>query len=281
MENLAARFTFTFIFIGTLVYFNSKNGGKRVDVLDKGTCLVDQTFELTASLNQYFMQNLVARDWVIMFNSWCFDLTTCALLFLFKFDRIPSTSFFLALIISAVTKSLTQQYLLTLERSAGFNYFYPGFYSLIVPYHDIQDFFYSGHMSTSAILIYHLHGLVKHHRSINVFYWLMWLWQTFKLAYIAIYMNALRTHYLIDFTSGFCMGIICSIFAEKLSFYLDVELCGRPAHRREFLYYQPCPRCGWANEKALDLIDINEKHVQALVFEQETYHLHMTVRKEI
>ena len=98
-----------------------------------------------------------------------------------------------------------------------------------MPYHDVLDFYYSGHMATTAIIIYTLHGLVKHHPKVRLFYILMWLWQTLKVCYILIYMTALQTHYFIDFTSGFCMGVLCAIAGEKLSYFIDVLVCGRPS----------------------------------------------------
>ena len=102
-------------------------------------------------------------------------------------------------------------------------------------------------MATAAILIFTLNGLVKHHPKITTFYVLMWLWQTFKVLYILIYMIALRTHYFIDFPSGFCFGILFAIIGEKLSYLIDVLVWGKPSTERNLLFHEPCPKCGWAN----------------------------------
>ena len=76
-------------------------------------------------------------------------------------------------------------------------------------------------------------------------------------------MTSLRTHYLIDYTSGFCFGILSCIAAEKLSYYSDVKIQGRRAQSRGFLYHKACPGCGWSQENPLNLIDHNEKKHQA------------------
>ena len=58
----------------------------------------------------------------------------------------------------------------------------------------------------------------------------------------------------------------CAIMlAEKLSYFFDVFIQGKPAHKRMLLKYDPCPACGWANPHALKLLDSAEKHVQGLV----------------
>lgn len=271
-DNLAARILFTTFFVIMLAIITGSNqGGKKIDFLPKDQCLQDLTFEWLSVANQYLLENLVLRNWVIMFNSMWLDVTVCLFLFLFKADKLPSLTFALALVITALTKTLTQQSLLTLGRQAGFNYYFPGFYATIVPYHDVLDFFYSGHMATAAIIICTLHSLVKHHPGVALFYWLMWLWQTFKLAYIWVYMTALRTHYVIDFASGLCMGYLCYRLAEKLSYFIDVKLCGRPADKRGLWIYKPCVVCGWSNRTALDFIDDREKHLQAWVSDQDAY----------
>ena len=107
--------------------------------------------------------------------------------------------------------------MLQLGRKDGFNYFFPGMHSVVVPYDDIYDFYFSGHTATCAILIYTLRSLMRHHPKSQLFKVMFWLWLSFKLVYIWLYMTSLRTHYLIDYTSGFCFGILSCIAAEKLS----------------------------------------------------------------
>lgn len=180
-------------------------------------------------MNKFFLDYTPARDWVILFNSLWLDVTLCGILFLFRADKLPSTTFGIALNISAITKLITQTQLLTLGRTAGFNYYFPGFYSAIVPYHDILDFYFSGHMATAGIIMCTLYSLTKRHPNIKLFNWLFVAWLAFKVPYIWLYMTALRTHYFIDFASGLFFGLIAFMVSEQLSYFLDVLLLGLKA----------------------------------------------------
>lgn len=111
----------------------------------------------------------------------------------------------------------------------GFIYYFPGLYSLIVPYHDIQDFYFSGHFATSAILICSLYSLTKKHPQVTAYHFLFVAWLAFKLPYIWLYMTAVRTHYSIDFASGICFGVIAFRLAERMSYFLDVLVMGKRA----------------------------------------------------
>ena len=73
----------------------------------KDTCLIDMTFEWTKGSNAYLLENLILRDWVVMFNSAWIDITLCGLLFLYKFDKLASVTFALALFFAAFLKSIT------------------------------------------------------------------------------------------------------------------------------------------------------------------------------
>ena len=85
-------------------------------------------------------------------------------------------------------------------------------------------------------------------------------------------MSGLKAHYSIDFTSGFCMGILCSMLAEWLSYFIDVLFCGKPASKRDKIRYRLCPSCGWAcSQEPLDLIDREERHIQAYLHDRQAY----------
>jgi len=264
-ENLAARAFFAAAFLIVLVYNSTSNFGVKKNILGPDECLKDKTFEWTENLNSYFLDNLAARDWVIMFNSFWFDMTICAILFLYRLDKLQSTTFVIALMISAGMKTVTQTALLTMGRVRGYNYFFPGLYSAIVSYHDILDFYYSGHFATSAILICTLYSLAKQHPQVKMFRWLFFAWLAFKLPYIWLYMTALRTHYIIDFASGLCFGIIAFMVAEQLSYFIDVLLLGRRAQQRTMIFFKACPSCGWSVNHGRDLIDNQEKEAQVKV----------------
>lgn len=100
---------------------------------------------------------------------------------------------------------------------------------MIVPYHDIQDFYYSGHLATAAILICALYSLIKRNPGVTIYHFLFVFWLAFKLPYIVLYMTAIRTHYIIDFASGICFGVLAFIMAEQLSYLFDVRIMGKPA----------------------------------------------------
>ena len=134
-----------------------------------------------------------------------------------------------------------------------------------MPYHDILDFYYSGHMATAAVVIYTFFTLVRRHPTIFLFKFMLLLWLLFKVAYIWLYMTTLRTHYIIDFTSGFCFGVLATIIAEILSYFFDVKVMGRRAADRGLVWFKSCPRCGWSTERPSRLIDDREKKAQAEV----------------
>ena len=60
----------------------------------------------------------------------------------------------------------------------------------------------------------------------------------------------LRTHYIIDFLSGYAVARDFHRLGEKLCYFLDVKLLGYRRENRFSHYYDPCPKCGWGNERA-------------------------------
>jgi hypothetical protein len=91
-----------------------------------------------------------------------------------------------------------------------------------------------------------------------------------KMAYIItaividvwIALMFLRTHYVIDFTSGYVFARVVHRIAEKLSYYPDVKLCGHPKEKRFVFHYTPCPKCGWGNDSVQLLADTEEVDFQ-------------------
>ena len=212
-STLFIKAAFSLSFIAMLMYQSATNNESR-PTLPPNVCIEDTTFEWTDSLNTYLLTNLWVRDFIMIFNAFWFDFTLCALLLLFRENHLPSSTPFLALMISAGCKTIIQSSYMTVGRLDGFNYYFPGLYSLIVPYHDIYDFYYSGHFATSAVLICALYSLAKRHPQVTVYHILLVAWIAFKLPYIWLYMTAVRTHYLIDFTSGICFGLLAFRLAE-------------------------------------------------------------------
>ena len=75
---------------------------------------------------------------------------------------------------------------------------------------------------------------------------------------ILFVMVVLRTHYFIDFPSGYVWARLAHRFSEKLSYYPDVKLCGYPREKRFSLNFDPCPKCGWGNEAVLRVTTTQE-----------------------
>jgi len=98
------------------------------------------------------------------------------------------------------------------------------------------------------------------HPDYKLFRYAFRFWLFFKIPYIWIMMTLLRTHFVIDLTSGIAFGVIFTQAAEKISISLDVCLNGLRAKSRDLVFYSACPGCGWANGNSLAKIDSEEKH---------------------
>ena len=88
----------------------------------------------------------------------------------------------------------------------------------MVPYHDIQDFWYSGHISTALMLIYGLCLLVELYPERTFFRYVRNIWVFVRLPYIWTMMTLFRTHYFIDMTGAVAISGVIVPFAEKLSY---------------------------------------------------------------
>mgnify|MGYP000896820151 CR=1 FL=1 len=232
-------------------------------------CILDQTFEWTSPLNKLTLDNFV--DWVIIFESLVIDLNMIGLLVLYRFNKLPSFAFVIVELLAQLGKNIIQNQLMTLGRLPGFNFQFPGFYSTLASYHDILDFYYSGHMATAVVSIYALLSLKRQHPDVRMFGWMFNFQVFFNLPYIWLHMTALRTHYSIDLAGGFAAGVVCISLGEKLSWYVDVGIFGSKTQNRGLFYYQPCPSCGWAVEKGQSLIDAEEALAQATVSGRSVY----------
>ena len=49
--------------------------------------------------------------------------------------------------------------MMAMLQPVGFNWYFPGLYAILVPFHDINDFYFSGHISNAAIFCTVLYGL--------------------------------------------------------------------------------------------------------------------------
>ena len=155
---------------------------------------------------------------MIIFDHVFFDLTMFSLLYLFVFDMHFSTAFCWSLGLCSGMKTFTQENLFFMAKPEGFNWYFPGVYSLMVPYWDILDFFYSGHISTALSFIYGLKCLSLRHPNVAFYRYATNFWIYFRLPYIWIMMTWQRTHFFIDMTAAFAMTFVGSRVAEGLAY---------------------------------------------------------------
>ena len=76
----------------------------------------------------------------------------------------------------------------------------------------------------------------------------------------------LRTHYIIDFLSGYAVARDFHRLGEKLCYFVDVKLLGYRRENRFSHYYDPCPKCGWGNERASLVTSKEEIDMQKLLY---------------
>lgn len=135
-------------------------------------------------------------------------------------------------------------------RPDGFLWSYPGVWSFTVPYHDTNDFFYSGHVGTCLLISLEYRAAKWYRMSYAAAFVLINQW---------ILMTFVRTHYIIDLITGVIMAHYCFIAAEWICFFIDVKFLGIPGKERFQNNFKPCKKCGWSNIKASDFMDSNEK----------------------
>ena len=154
-----------------------------------------------------------------------------------------------------------------LGRLDGYIYYFPGIYSIVVPYHDIYDFYFSGHICLSVNVSYQLLAVLLYKRVRQGHErWLFWLWTLGFGSYVYFMVTSLFTHYFIDCLSGIFIAILFSSLAEQLSWLPDVLVFGTRGEDRYMLRHKACPKCGWANARSLVFIGEDEKKAQAIVF---------------
>ena len=109
------------------------------------------------------------------------------------------------------------QAIFLMGRPEGFLWSYPGIHSLTVPYFDTNDFYFSGHVGSSTIF-------ASEYVSMK---WRKWtIYATCVVCDVWMSLMFLRTHYVIDFFSGYVFARFVHRIGEKLSYYIDVKLLG-------------------------------------------------------
>jgi len=144
---------------------------------------------------------------------------------------------------------LLMQNIFFVGRPDGFLWSNPGIFSVAVPYPDINDFFWSGHVGTCFLLVLEYracgwHKLSKCCLGVLIMQWVM--------------MMVVRTHYIMDLMAGLIFSHYIFMIGEYLSYFTDVKCFGILNERgREF--YKPCHFCGNPNKCAVDRMHLKEK----------------------
>lgn len=167
-----ARICFSLFFLAGLFY--SMFQTERVDFFKNGECLRDVTFEWTTFMNDYLHDHRDIKKRYIIFASFLMDCMLISFMLLFFFYW-RSYRVILAYAMFFSLRAWIQVSFLILYLSIFQNVFFmrrvdkwflfepPGFHSITVPYHDSNDFFYSGHVGT-CFLLFREYRTSKWHR---------------------------------------------------------------------------------------------------------------------
>jgi hypothetical protein len=139
----------------------------------------------------------------------------------------------------------------------GFLFRYPGFPSLAVPYHDTNDFFYSGHVGACFLLVLEMRS--------KRFYKMSWFFLTIMISQWFM-MMCLRTHYCIDMVTAMICAHYFHRHAERMTYFVDCKCIGLPVHKREYYYFKQCNNCGWSNQHAINYLAEEEREVLKSIY---------------
>jgi len=137
-----------------------------------------------------------------------------------------------------------------MARPEGFLWAHPGIPSLTVPYHDTNDFYYSGHVGTCLMYLMEFYCL-KNKFLVG--------FCTIVLIGEWILLTVLRTHYIIDLVTGIIVAHYAFITGEWWSYIFDVLLMGFDKRKRNHYAHTPCKKCGWDNYQVEGLTNMEER----------------------
>jgi hypothetical protein len=209
------------------------------NVLPLGQCISDATFDATETINGFFREHLQTKNRMIIVASFFMDFMMLSSIVFFNL-RIWSFRLPLAFGLFFVTRQVVQNVFLMGRPDTGFLWSHPGIPSLTVPYHDTNDFYYSGHVGSCTLYLMEFVAVGSQWMQGLCLFVLVVEWTVLML---------LRTHYIIDLVSGAMIAHLALIQAEWLSFFLDVKLTGLGGKERQQMAFEVCPVCGWSNSK--------------------------------
>lgn len=110
-----------------------------------------------------------------------------------------------------------------MEKPEGYDWDYPGFPSIFVPYGKTADFFYSGHVGICMI----------NYLEFSAVGWRLWaLFAIFVSGCQVFLMITLRSHYSIDLLAGFLFAHYMFLICEKYSYIIDWWIFRIPLSKR-------------------------------------------------
>lgn len=253
---MGTRFAACMIVLLFYLYHLTPYNGPRND-LKAGECMRDYTFIWTEKMNQYMVDNEEFRKRYMIYAGFLMDFLQIVGISNF-FLRFQTFRGIFSFILFMPTRAFIQNSFL-MARPKGFAWFDPGMPALTIPYHDTNDFFWSGHVGTC--FMYTLEFFLNGPRCmgyagifIGVNQWIL-LW-------------FVRTHYIIDLVTGLLIAHWAAINAEWLSYFIDVKLLGWARQGRNQHAHVACEKCGWSNEKFSLMISEEEK-----TFLEKTYRI--------
>lgn len=175
----------------------------------------------TAPLNDYFREDVSRRNALLISCSTMLDLLM--IIAFYRWIRYATTwRLFITMGIFYGLRAIIQK-LWYVEFPQGYDWGFPGFMSVFVPYGETADFFYSGHAGCCMIQFLE-------------FWSVGWFWMSLyalltMFAQIFL-MIALRSHYTMDLFGGIVIAHYLWIMAEKYSFLVDWYAFGIPLYKR-------------------------------------------------
>ncbi len=148
-----------------------------------------------------------------------------------------------------------------MARPQGFLWYDPGIPSITIPYHDTNDFYFSGHVGTAIIYLHYYHSEKMYLMRNIVIFILINEWIT---------LTVLRTHYIIDLVSGWLIAHWSIFLAETINgYFFDVIIMGLSAKKRKTMFHTPCLKCGWNNLDASHWISRQEHNFLKNMYEND------------
>ena len=172
-------------------------------------------------MNEYFNDDKTARNVILIISSLFIDI----LMFtgLYRFVRYGTTWRLIIAMSLFYSVRFIVQHLWYVEYPEGYNWGYPGFFSVFVPYGQTADFFYSGHVGICMMFFLEFYAVG----------WYIWSYYAlFTLVFEAFVLIILRAHYTMDILAGVVFAHYFWILSEKYSYTVDWWLFRIPLGKR-------------------------------------------------